>query len=87
LSKLLRRDWLWGNCHVPLHVWEFTRATAVACFAGAGFEVVEFRRTQPAPEPVDSLALKLLTSPLRLLSWPLLGHWFGTQMEFVIRKI
>ncbi len=87
LSKLLRRDWLWGNCHIPLHVWEFTRATAVACFAGAGFEVVEFRRTQPAPEPVDSLALKLLSAPTKLLSWPVLSSLFGTQMEFVIRKI
>ena len=86
LSKALRRDWIWGNCHVPLHVWEFTKATAIACFEGAGFEVVEFRRTQPAPEPLDSMALKILSAPINLLSWPLLGHLFGTQMEFVIRK-
>lgn len=87
LSKIFRRDWLWGNCHVPLHVWEFTKSTAVACFESAGFEVVEFRRTQPAPDPFDSLALNLLASPVRLLSWPLLGRLFGTQMEFVIRKV
>ena len=86
LSKLLRREWLWGNCHVPLHVWEFTPATAKACFESAGFEIVEFRRSQPAPEPVEGLALKILSAPINLLSWPLLSRWFGTQMEFVIRK-
>lgn len=86
LSKLLRRDWLWGNCHVPLHVWEFTRATAEACFRSAGFEVVEFRRDQPPAEPIDSFALRILSSPTRCLSLPILGNWLGTQMEFVIRK-
>lgn len=87
LSRLLRRDWLWGNCHVPLHVWEFTPATAEACFNEAGFEVVEFRRSQPPAEPVDSLVLKLFSLPPRCLSWPVLSDWFGTQMEFVIRKL
>lgn len=86
LSRLLRRDWLWNNCHVPYHVWEFTPATAEACFTSAGFEVLEMRRDQPPYETSDSLAVNILTAPARCLSWPVLGRMFGTQMEFVIRK-
>jgi SAM-dependent methyltransferase len=86
LSRLLRRDWLWGNCHIPLHVWEFTPATAESCFTEAGFEVVEFRRSQPPPEPIDSFVEKILALPIRCLTLPILSNWLGTQMEFVIRK-
>jgi spore maturation protein CgeB len=86
LSRLFQRDWLWSNCHIPLHVWEFTHATAVACFRSAGFQVVEFRRSQPEHEPGDSLALAVLNAPLYPLSWPMVGRRLGSQMEFVIRK-
>ena len=87
LSVILRRDWLWGCCHIPLHVWEFTRSTAERCFISAGFQVVAFRRTQPPPgPPVDSRVLRLLCSPTRVLSWPPMDRWFGSQMEFVIQK-
>jgi 2-polyprenyl-3-methyl-5-hydroxy-6-metoxy-1,4-benzoquinol methylase len=86
LSRLLRRDWVWSSCHIPLHVWEFSRRTAEACFADAGFRVVEFRRSQLPREENGSLALKLLNLPLRLLSLPLVEDHLGTQMEFVIQK-
>lgn len=86
MSKLLRRKWVWGNCYIPLHVWEFTPVTAKACFIKAGFEVIEFRRSQPPLEPTDSLILKIINIPIRLLSWPIFGRLFGSQMEFVIRK-
>jgi len=86
LSRLLRRDWLWTNCHVPLHTWEFTPKTAKACFAAAGFRVVEFRRSQAPHERPGSPALNLLDAPTRLLSRSPLSGLLGTQMEFVIRK-
>jgi SAM-dependent methyltransferase len=86
LARLFRREWLWGCCHIPLHVWEFTRATAAACFESASFEIVEFRRNQPAPESADGLVLTLLSAPIWLLYWLLPGRWFGTQMEFILRK-
>ena len=47
LSRLLRRDWLWRCCHIPKHTWEFTRTTAEACFASAGFEVLSFAGASP----------------------------------------
>jgi SAM-dependent methyltransferase len=87
LSRLFQRDGLWRNCHIPLHVWEFTRPTAEVCFRSAGFRVLEFRRTQPIPESYKgSLALRLLELPTRFLCWPLFRDWLGTQMEFVIQK-
>lgn len=87
LSRLLRRDWLWSSCHIPLHVWEFTDATAKACFESAGFRVAEFRRNQPPPDDdSEMLAVRLLNLPIRLLRWQVLGRLLGTQMEFVIRK-
>ena len=58
LSRLLRRDWVWSSCHIPLHVWEFSRRTAEACFADAGFRVVEFRRSQLPREENGSSALE-----------------------------
>jgi SAM-dependent methyltransferase len=86
LARLLRRDWLWHNCHIPFHVWEFTLRTAAACFVSAGFDIVEFRRTQPPLERHDSVMLSVLSLPIRPLSMPILGRHLGTQMEFVIRK-
>jgi SAM-dependent methyltransferase len=86
LAKALRRDWLWSSCHIPLHVWEFTRKTAEACFESAGFGVVEFRRSQPPPEPATGATLRLLTLPIRLLGLGAVGRRLGTQMEFVIQK-
>lgn len=86
LARALRREWLWGTCHVPLHVWEFTRATAEACFRSAGFRVAEFRRSQPAAEPAPTLLLRLLGWPSRVLTWRALASRLGTQMEFVIQK-
>lgn len=87
LSKLLGRDWLWEKCHVPLHVWEFTKKTAEACFASAGFRLIEFRRHQPRDVDRAHLAVKLLNLPLRPIQWPVGSRLFGTQMEFIIAKI
>jgi hypothetical protein len=56
LSRILRRDWIWSCCHIPLHVWEFTPATAHTMFLKAGFEVVGYRRSQ---DEVTSLSIKL----------------------------
>ena len=86
LSKVFRRDWLWATCHVPLHVWEFTRRSAEGCFAAAGFGVAEFRRHHPRRPAPPGRLLKLLDLPTRPLSWPGLRGWLGTQMEFVLRK-
>ncbi len=86
-SRWLGRDWIWEFRQIPLHVWEFTRPTAEACFASAGFRVAEFRRYQPRPDNSERpLSLRLLNLPLRPLHWPGLRRLFGTQMEFVIRK-
>ena len=66
LARLLRRPWLWGNCHIPLHVWEFTPATARACFQAAGFEIVAYRRSHVIDhEPVPA-AVRLLLLPTRM---------------------
>jgi 2-polyprenyl-3-methyl-5-hydroxy-6-metoxy-1,4-benzoquinol methylase len=71
LSRLLKRDWIWDSCRIPSHVWEFTRATAEACFTSAGFRVVEFRRHQPRPDDDSSpLAVRMLNLPIRPLQWP-----------------
>ena len=86
LCKLFGRDAIWKVCHIPLHVWEFTPKTAKACFTGAGFRVVEFGRSQPAPDYGGSRALSPLRPVIRTLSISPLGRWFGTQMEFVIQK-
>jgi len=85
-SKLFRRKWIWGNCYIPLHIWEFTPATAQACFNKAGFEVIDFQRSQQPMEPNDALIIKILDLPIKLLSWPKINNTFGSQMEFVIRK-
>ncbi|MDZ4754982.1 MAG: class I SAM-dependent methyltransferase [Phycisphaerae bacterium] len=87
LAQVFRRDWMWSSCHIPLHVWEFTRATAEACFAAAGFRVLELRRSQLPSEPAATLALAALACPLRLLQWAPLARCCGSQMEFVICKV
>lgn len=87
LSRASGRDWLWGCCHIPLHVWEFTPDTAKAMFHKAGFEVAGFRRSHLVDsEPPSSLAVRFLFSPVRLLDISLLGRMLGTQMEFMIRN-
>jgi 2-polyprenyl-3-methyl-5-hydroxy-6-metoxy-1,4-benzoquinol methylase len=86
LSKVLRRGWLWATCHVPLHVWEFTRRSAESTFAAAGFGVAEFRRHHPRRPLPDGPLLKLLSLPTRPLGWPAVRRLLGTQMEFVLRK-
>jgi SAM-dependent methyltransferase len=87
MARVFRRDWLWSTCHIPLHVWEFTRSTAEACFRNAGFRVVEFRRNHPPSSEQDSLAVTALNLPTRPLQWPAVARHLGTQMEFVIQKI
>jgi SAM-dependent methyltransferase len=85
LAKLTGRDWIWSCCRIPLHVWEFTPATARAMFDKAGFDVVGFRRSQEATERFPGIA-GLMSLPLRTLTFPLLARSIGTQMEFMIRK-
>jgi 2-polyprenyl-3-methyl-5-hydroxy-6-metoxy-1,4-benzoquinol methylase len=85
LARLTKRDWIWGCCHIPLHVWEFTPDTARAMFNKAGFDVVGFRRAQVAEDPLPGIA-GLLTFPLRALNVGWVASRFGTQMEFMIRK-
>jgi SAM-dependent methyltransferase len=86
LATLTRRPWLWKNLHIPLHIWEFTRATATACFGSAGFDVIAFRRHQVLDETRGSMMLKLISLPSVVLGWPGIASRFGTQMEFVLRK-
>ena len=85
LAKLTGRAWIWGCCRIPLHVWEFTPATARTMFADAGFDVVGFRRSQVVEDPLTGIA-GLLTLPLRALNTSWLASRLGTQMEFMIRK-
>ena len=85
LARLTGRNWLWSCCRVPLHVWEFTPKTARAMFDKAGFDVVGFRRSQVADDPLPGIA-GVLTLPLRVLNVPSVAHRFGSQMEFMIRK-
>jgi SAM-dependent methyltransferase len=86
LARVLRRDWIWSCCHIPLHVWEFTPATAKAMFVKSGFEVVGFRRSQDEVEALRG-KLALLTWPLCILTVPAVGRWAGTQMEFIVRRV
>jgi SAM-dependent methyltransferase len=86
MAKLTRRPWIWRTLHIPLHIWEFTRATATACFEGAGFEIIAFRRDQVVDPENGSLLLRLITLPTVVLAWPVICSLLGTQMEFLIRK-
>lgn len=87
LARLFRRGWLWSTCHIPLHTWEFTPATARAMFAAAGLQVAGFRRSQPGFQwPKESVLLGLLAAPTAMLSLGPIARWAGTQMEFMLRK-
>jgi 2-polyprenyl-3-methyl-5-hydroxy-6-metoxy-1,4-benzoquinol methylase len=85
LARLTGRDWIWSCCRIPLHVWEFTPATARSMFDKAGFDVVGFRRSQESTEHFPGIA-GLLSLPLRALPYSPLAEMVGTQMEFMIRK-
>lgn len=85
-SRLARREWLWQNCHIPEHTWEFTQPTAEALFRRSGFDPVAFRRTHLVLDEERTPLLALLTLPSHLLMMPALARRFGTQMEFLIRK-
>lgn len=85
-AKVSGRDWLWQNCHVPLHTWEFTRPTAEALFRKTGFQVTAFRRSHVVLEEKREKLVALLNLPARLLSVPPLSRLFGTQLEFLIQK-
>jgi SAM-dependent methyltransferase len=85
VAWMLRRDWIWSCCHIPLHVWEFTPDTARAMFDKAGFDTVGFRRSHETAE-CSLRSLYLLRMPLQLLRIPGITALAGTQMEFIIRK-
>lgn len=87
LSILTGRPWMWSSCHAPLHVWEFTRATAERTFDAAGFRVVGFGRSQLPCERHASVALRALEAPVRLLSLPPIAHRLGSQMEFLLERV
>lgn len=88
LARMTGRPWLWKNCHIPLHIWEFTKETAVACFEGAGFRVLDFRRSQSTDSDEEDVGgiLKLINMPPRILNWTPLAARLGTQMEFIIGR-
>jgi 2-polyprenyl-3-methyl-5-hydroxy-6-metoxy-1,4-benzoquinol methylase len=86
VSKLFRRPWFWRNCHIPLHTWEFTKQTARACFEGAGFRVIDFRRSQVTDLGKLAGVLKLVALPTAALGWGIVASRLGTQMEFILRK-
>jgi SAM-dependent methyltransferase len=85
LASMLHRDWIWSCNHIPLHVWEFTPATARAMFDKAGFDTVGFRRSHETAE-CSLPSLYWLRLPLHLLRIPGISAMAGTQMEFVIRR-
>ncbi len=86
LAKMTHRAWLWQNCHIPGHTWEFTRPTAEALFQRTGFRLVAFRRTHLILSEKRGFLHSLLHMPSRLLNTRLLARRFGTQMEFLIQK-
>lgn len=86
LAKLSGRRWLWQNCHVPLHTFEFTRPTAESIFLRAGFQLAGFRRRHDLLHEKRPWKIALLYLPSRLILLPPLSQLFGTRMEFLIRK-
>lgn len=84
LSRVLGRGWLWATCHIPLHTWEFTPATARRMFSKAGFEVVGFRRSSARETSADP-KLRVLMAPTKVVDW--LPGLLGTQMEFMLRRV
>lgn len=85
-ARLTGREWLWQNCHIPLHTWEFTRPTAEALFHRTGFRVAAFRRSHVILDEKRAALLNLLFLPSRLIGIPPLSKLFGTQLEFLIQK-
>lgn len=85
LSICTRREDLWGTCHIPLHTWEFSYATAMRLFTQNGFRLVKFRRCQaysfePSLSGLASLPANIAALPgVRLIA--------GNQMEFLLCKI
>jgi 2-polyprenyl-3-methyl-5-hydroxy-6-metoxy-1,4-benzoquinol methylase len=86
VARITGRDWLWQNCHVPLHTWEFTRPTAEALFRRTGFRVAAFRRSHVVLEEKRGTLLSMLYLPSRMLNMPPLSRLLGTQLEFLIQK-
>jgi 2-polyprenyl-3-methyl-5-hydroxy-6-metoxy-1,4-benzoquinol methylase len=87
LARLTGRPWLWGCCRTPKHIWEFTKPTASTCFERAGFQIVAFQRTQRAYIAPAFWKMRIVSAPTALLSWPMMAKYFGTQMEFMIRRV
>jgi 2-polyprenyl-3-methyl-5-hydroxy-6-metoxy-1,4-benzoquinol methylase len=85
-TKALKRPWLWGTCHIPGHIWEFTRPTATAMFEKGGFKVVAFGRGQVIDDTPIPAMLKAVRAPLNVLRVPGVASKIGTQMEFLIQK-
>jgi SAM-dependent methyltransferase len=85
LATLTRREWVWVTCRIPLHIWEFTYATASASFARAGFSIAGFRRREEDGDFSGKFAA--LSWPLKPLNLDVLSRRLGSQMEFMIRKI
>ncbi len=85
LARVTGREWLWITCAVPLHVWEFTRATALTAFGRAGFEPVRFARTG---QPEERLIGKhgFLSLPALAFDLPAVGAVVGIGMIFLMRK-
>jgi SAM-dependent methyltransferase len=84
LATLTRREWVWVTCRVPLHIWEFTYATANACFERAGFSIAGFRRHEVDGELAGKFSV--LSWPIKPLNLRALASRLGSQMEFMIRK-
>ena len=87
VAKVTRRPWFWRTCHIPLHTWEFTKETATACFESAGFRVIDFRRSQVTDLSDLAGFGKLIALPTDALGWSPMASRFGTQMEFILRKV
>jgi 2-polyprenyl-3-methyl-5-hydroxy-6-metoxy-1,4-benzoquinol methylase len=85
LSQLTGREWVWVTCHIPLHIWEFSHSTATALFTKTGFSVAGFRRTEADGELPGKF--KVLMWPMKPLNFAPLANLYGSQMEFMIRKM
>jgi hypothetical protein len=77
------KSWIWSTCHIPLHIWEFSYATAMRLFTAHGFKVVAFERTQDYEFEL-SLA-GLLASPANIAALPGIRRYLGNQMEFLLQ--
>jgi SAM-dependent methyltransferase len=84
LAAVTRRSWVWVNCQIPFHIWEFTYSTAHLTFERAGFSIVGFRRTEMGGGLPGKLAM--LSWPMKVLSLRPFASRLGSQMEFMIRK-